>query len=408
MPTGARASMPNGLLERYIVKNPMLFASATSFVDEFWKVVTFLLMLSILVVLHELGHFFMARRSGVRVNEFAVGMGPKVFSWKSSRTGTQYSLRALPIGGYCLMHGEDAKVSEAELQREYREGEEKARPESDNFQSKSPWTRLGIILAGPIANFIIAYFILLFGALAFGVESAAPQPVVGVVVARSPAAVHGLQPGDRIVALDGKPVASGDALVNTINGSLGKRVTIDYQRNGVRYEFTTTPVRCGSLGPVSLQQRDKGCIGFSPFPAFARVGVGAAFVDSAQEYANVASNVFGSYGMLVTHFAKYSRQITGVVGMGQAATTIQDFGWGPYLALAATISFALGVLNLLPIPALDGGRGAFIVAELIRRKPVDPEREGMVHLAGFAVLLMLMVVIAIHDVSRIASGQGVF
>ncbi len=387
----------------------MLFViTAPAFLDESGKIATFLVMLSVLVVLHELGHFLMARRNGVRVNEFAVGMGPKVFGWKSPRTGTQYSLRALPIGGYCLMHGEDAKVSEAELQRDFRQEAPSARRESDNFQSKSPWQRLAIIFAGPVANFIIAYFILLAGALAFGVESPTPQPVVGEVVAHSPAGVHGLQPGDRIVALNGAAVSSGNALVKTINDSLGKRVTIDYVRNGVRYEFATTPVRCASLENVVPSERDKGCIGFSPFPAFARVGVGQAFVVSAQEYGDIASNVFGSYGMLVTHFAKYSGQLTGVVGMGQAATTIQDFGPGPYLALAAMISFALGVLNLLPIPALDGGRGAFIVVELIRRKPVDPEREGMVHLAGFAVLLVLMLVIAIHDVSRIASGQGVF
>ncbi len=386
---------------------PLLATIVT--LDGIGKVVTFLVMLSVLIVLHEFGHFIFARRNGVRVNEFSVGMGPKVFAWKSKRTGTQYSLRWLPIGGYCAMHGEDAKVSEAELQRDYRD-EPVPAADSDNFQSKSPWRRLAIIIAGPIANFIIAYFILLFGALAFGVESpTATQPVVADVVKGSPAAVNGLKPGDRIVAFNGTPVTGGDKLVSDVNGSLGKRITIDYERNGVRYEFDVVPVRCASLqSNVRADERNKGCIGFSPFPGFVRVRIGDAFVASAQEYGGIASNVFGSYGMLVTHFAKYSRQVTGVVGMGQAAATIQDFGPGPYLTLAATISFALGVLNLLPIPALDGGRAAFIVAELIRRKPVDPEREGMVHLAGFAVLIVLMLVLAVHDISRIASGQGVF
>lgn len=387
----------------------MLLAVVT--LDGTLKVLTFLVMLSVLVVLHELGHFILARRNGVRVNEFSVGMGPKILGWKSPRTGTQYSLRALPIGGYCAMHGEDAKASEAEQQREFQH--ERAEPthplDDDNFQAKSPWSRLAIIVAGPLANFVLAYAILLVGALVFGVESPSnAQAVVGQVVARSPAAINGLKPGDRIIALDGAPVSNGDALVSTINGSLGKRVTIDYLRNGVRYEFDTTPVRCESLEPVRPQERDKGCIGFSPFPAFARVGFAQAFVVSAKEYGDIASNVFGSIGLLATDFSKYSSQVTGVVGMGQAATTIQSFGWGPYLALAATISFALGVFNLLPIPALDGGRAAFIVAELIRRKPVDPEREGMVHLAGFAVLLVLMLAIALHDIIRIVSGQGVF
>lgn len=379
--------------------------------DGVLKVVTFVVMLSVLVILHELGHFIMARRNRVRVVEFAVGMGPKIASWTSPRSGTQYSLRAFLIGGYCMMHGEDAKVSEAELQREFREEPPTERAhDDDNFQSKSPWNRLAIILAGPLANFIIAYFILLFGALAFGVESpSATQSVVADVMAGSPAAIGGLRVGDNIVAVNGTHVSNGQSLMDVIHGSLGKTVTIDYLRNGVRYEFDAKTVRCGALnGQVQASERNAGCIGFSPFPAFARVSIGKAFTLSAQEYSDVASNVFGSYGMLVTHFSQYSHQVTGVIGMGQAAATIESFGPGPYLTLAATISFALGVLNLLPIPALDGGRGAFIVAELIRRKPIDPEREGMVHLAGFAVLILLMIVIAAHDISRIASGQGVF
>jgi regulator of sigma E protease len=386
----------------------MLLAAITF--TGFGKVVTFLVMLSVLIVLHELGHFIVARRSGVHVNEFSVGMGPKILGWKSPRTGTQYSLRALPIGGYCAMFGEDAKEGEAEQQREYREHHDAPpRPGADaNFQAKSAWQRLGIIVAGPFANFVVAYIILLVGALAFGVASDTVQPVVAEVVHDSPAALHGLKPGDRILALDGVTVASGDALMNVIHASLGKSLTVDYERNGARYEFDAQPVTCASIGSVQPQIRNKGCIGFTPAPAFARVGVGAAFVASASEYGDVADNVVGSLGLLVTHFTTYASQVSGVVGMGQAATTIQSFGWGPYLTLAATISFALGLFNLLPIPALDGGRMAFVIAEIIRGKPVDPEREGIVHLAGFAVLMMLMLVIAAHDISRIASGQGVF
>ncbi len=390
----------------------MLLAAIT--LTGFGKVVTFLVMLSVLVVLHELGHFIVARRNGVHVNEFSVGMGPRILGWRSPRTGTQYSLRALPIGGYCAMYGEDAKAGEAEQQREYREHHALAPQPADdaNFQAKTPWQRLRIIVAGPVANFILAYVILLFGALTFGVPSTnKEQPVVGDVAQGSPAAINGLKPGDRIIALDGAAISSGDALMNAIHDSLGRTITVDYLRNGLRYEFETQPVPCSSIktaGPIQPQIRDKGCIGFAPFPAYARVGAGEAFVASANEYAYVADNVFSSIGLLVTHFTQYSGQVAGPVGIGQAATTIQDFGWGPYLSLAATISFALGLFNLLPIPALDGGRAAFVVVEIIRGKPIDPEREGMVHLAGFAVILMLLIVITFHDISRIASGQGVF
>ena len=205
----------------------------------FEKVVTFLVMLSILIVLHELGHFVVARRNGVRVNEFAVGFGPKLAGWTSPRTGTQYSLRALPIGGFCAMEGEDNRVSEAEQQREFLSGPAVS---ENNFQAKSPWRRLAIILAGPVANFLLCYLILLIAAFAFGVASdKANQPVVGEVVAGSPAAIAGIRPGDRIVAINNVPVANGRRLVDTIHGALGKKLDLVYVRNGVRMEVYVVP-----------------------------------------------------------------------------------------------------------------------------------------------------------------------
>ncbi len=369
------------------------------------KIVTFLLMLSVLVVLHELGHFVLARRNGVRVNEFAIGMGPKLFGWKSPRSGTLYSLRALPIGGYCAMQGEDGKTSEAEQQREFRVGG----AENDNFQAKSAWRRLAIVLAGPAANFILCYVILLIGALSFGVIGAGShgvvQPVVGIVVPGSPAAVAGLKIGDRIVELDGIAVTNGEKLIDGIHRSLGKRLDLVYVRNGVRNEVYVTSESCAHLGNAGAKKL--GCIGFTPVPQYERVGFPEAVRQSGIEFAGIADQTVGSIVLLVTHFTKYAPQISGVIGMGQVATTIQDWGWGPYLWLAATISFALGLFNLLPIPALDGGRAAFIVAEIVRGKPVDPEKEAMVHIAGFAALMALMLLIAFHDIARIASGNGV-
>jgi regulator of sigma E protease len=362
------------------------------------KILTFLVMLSVLIVLHELGHFIIARRNGVRVNEFAVGMGPKLFGWTSPRSGTLYSLRALPIGGYCAMQGEDGKTSEAEQQREFRET---PHLEQDNFQAKTPWRRLAIVLAGPIANFVLCYVILLTAALAFGVAGNGNQPVVGVLVQGSPAAVAGLRPGDRIVALDGVAVHNGAALVDTIHGSLGKKLDLVYERNGARTEIYVTPAACPIPG------KKWGCIGFSPVPAYRRVGFVDAVRESGTQFRNIADQTVGGIVLLATHFTKYAPQISGPIGMGQLAATVEDWGWGPYFWLAATISFALGLFNLLPIPALDGGRAAFIVAELIRGKPVDPEKEAMVHIAGFAALMALMLLVAFHDIARIASGNGV-
>jgi regulator of sigma E protease len=365
----------------------------------FGKIVTFLVMLSILIVLHELGHFVMARRNGVHVNEFSVGFGPRLAGWTSPRTGTQYSIRALPIGGYCAMEGEDSRVSEAQQQRDFLAGGE---IEESNFQAKPPWRRLAIILAGPIANFILCYAILLVGALAFGVAGDKAQPVVGEVLAGSPAAVAGIRPGDRIIAIDNVPITSGKRLVDTIHAALGKRLDLIYERDGARHEIYVTTTPC----PAQVG-KNFGCIGFQPVPAYERVGFGTAVRQSGDEFVAIANQTFNGLALLVTQFGKYAPEIAGPIGMGQVAATVQDWGWGPYFSLAATISFALGLFNLLPIPALDGGRAAFIVAELIRGRPVDPEKEAMVHIAGFAALMAVIVLVAFHDIARIINGQGI-
>lgn len=413
----------------------MILLAAASLIG-FEKVLTFLIMLSVLIVLHEFGHFVMARRNGVRVNEFAVGFGPRLAAWTSPKSGTIYSIRAFPIGGFCAMEGEDGRVSEAEQQRNFRASRQGGAastahalapmanaqtapqtmtvrratpPDADtttvesNFQSKSPWRRLAIILAGPFANFLLCYVVLLVGALAFGVASdKANQPVVGEVLPGSPAEIAGIRPGDRIVAINNVPVTNGRRLVDTIHASLGHKLDLVYERNGQRTEIFVTPKPCpSSVGRI------RGCIGFSPVPAYERVGFKDAVRESGQEFVGIADQTIGSIVLLVTQFSKYAPQISGPIGMGQVAVTVQDWGWGPYFSLAATISFALGLFNLLPIPALDGGRAAFIIAELIRGRPVDPEKEAIVHLAGFAALMALIMLVAFHDIARIVSGQGV-
>ena len=374
---------------------------------SFEKVLTFLVMLGILVLLHEYGHFIVARRNRVRVNEFAIGMGPKIVGWTSKRSGTLYSIRALPIGGYCAMEGEDGKTSEAEQQRGFRaqtQSDAAAAPDaSANFQAKSTWQRLSIVLAGPVANFILAFVILLVGAIAFGVPSdKVGAAVVTQVVAGTPAAANGLRPGDRVVSLkiEGRDVTAASALIDSIHASLGKHIDVTYSRNTEERTIHVVPVPC----PQNARQ---GCIGFVPQPAFEHVGLIEAVKDSGLEFYNIAGNTFLSIGLLATKFSTYASQVSGPIGMGQAATVVQDFGWGPYFTLAATISFALGLFNLLPLPALDGGRAAFIVAEMLRGKPVDPEKEAMVHITGLAALLALMVLVAFHDIARIVSGKGV-
>ena len=190
-------------------------------------------------------------------------------------SGTQYSLRALPIGGFCAMEGEDNKISEAEQQREFRAGSQRA---DCNFQAKSPWSRLAIILAGPIANFVLCYLILLVGALAFGVASDKSQSARRRrSLAGSPAAIAGIRPGDRIVAIDNVPITSGKSLVDTIHASLGKR--LDWSTSATACATKCTSRRARVPPPVG---RSSGCIGFSPVPAFERVGFCEAVRESGE------------------------------------------------------------------------------------------------------------------------------
>ena len=376
-------------------------ASVGQVENQFEKIVTFLIMLSILVVLHEAGHFFVARRNGVRVNEFALGMGPKLFGWISPRSGTLYSVRALPIGGFCAMQGEDGKTSEAEQQREFLESATPLAQSHDNFQAKTPWQRLAIVVAGPLANFILAFLILLVGALAFGVPGDHPSTTVMLLTPNYPAAAAGIKPFSRIVSIDGVTLSDGDQIVSEFHKSLGKRLHIVFERDGSPHSVYLTPIRCPS------PNEKFGCIGIAPMTVYQHVPVGQAIVESANRFVGIGQATFDGLGKLLTHFTQYGGQASGVIGMGQAAGVVQDLGWGQYFIFAATISFALGLFNLLPVPALDGGRGAFIVAELIRGKPVDPEKEAFVHFVGIAALMGLMLIVAGHDIMRIASGNGI-
>ncbi len=373
-------------------------------VAQIEKTLLFLLTLSVLIVLHELGHFILARRNGVRVNEFAMGFGPKLLKWTSKRSGTTYALNLFPIGGYCAMQGEDGKSSEAEQQRK-AQAEGLTHYEQDNFQAKSVWQRLAIIVAGPAANFLLAFVILFVAAFFFGVaDLKAQQSIVGPLTQGYPAQKSGLQTGDRLIAINGKSAAGGKQFVDIIHASRGKTLALTYSHDGRVRTIPITPIRC----PAETGHPEQGCIGFAPIPVFQRAGFGEAMSTAAFGVVDLTRQTATRILLMIRHPRQYAGSVTGPIGISRAAAVVQDFGWAPYLNLAAIISLSLGFFNLLPIPALDGGRAAFIVAELLRGKPVAPEKEALVHFAGFAVLMLLMIAVAYHDVANIVAGKGVF
>jgi regulator of sigma E protease len=406
---------------------PMLLAFAFPNLDGLEKIVLFLLMLSVLVVLHEGGHFLLARLNGVRVNDFAVGFGPTLLKWTSPRSGTNYRLNLLPIGGYCAMQGEDGKTTESEQQRQFRlehppleaisggsgsvallerpatsEAQPPAVSAADNFQAKTPWQRLSIVVAGPIANFVLAYVILVVAAVTFGVASPSWSTVVGPLQPDSPGAKAGLQLGDRIVSIDGVAYSDGAKLVKKIEASAGIPLQVGFVRKGTPETLTITP-RADKDGT-----RTVGRIGFTRIPLFQRVGLGPAITMAWVEFSDQTVGQLTGIAELIMHPVQHASSLSGPIGMERAASATQDLGWGLYLSLAAAISIALGILNLLPFPALDGGRAVFILAEMLRGRPVDPEKEALVHVTGFALLMVLMVFVAYHDIANIINGKGVF
>jgi regulator of sigma E protease len=363
------------------------------------KIVVFLIMISVVILLHEAGHFIVARRTGVRVNDFALGFGPTLVKWTSPRSGTNYRINLLPIGGYCAMKGEDNKTSEAEQQRHFLEAHV---PESDNFQAKSTWQRLAIILAGPISNFVLAFVILFVAAVGFGIASDKMSARVGPLSDGWPAKQAGLQVGDTILEIDGVAYHEGDAIVKKIHASAGIPLKFTILHQGIERTLTITPR--ADKGPDG---KTVGRIGYIPIAEPRRVGpVEAVGLAWGNLWFVLRANAAG-LASLVVHPSNLSN-VQGVIGMERAASAFQDLGWGLYLQLAAQISVALGILNLLPIPALDGGRAMFIIFEMIRGRPVDPEREALVHFTGFAFLMVLIALVAYHDIANIISGKGVF
>ncbi|MBX9796982.1 RIP metalloprotease [Sphingomonas sp.] len=354
-------------------------------------ILAFVLAIGPLIFLHELGHYLAGRWFGVKAEEFAVGFGQEIAGF-TDRRGTRWKLCAVPIGGYVRFAGDMDASSRTDPDWLNLPPEERAR----TFPAKPLWQKSIIVAAGPVANFIIALIILAGFALAVG--RAEIPATVGAVEQGSAAALAGLSPGDRITALGGRPVASFDDMIQFVHLRPGARVQVDYVHQGT--------ARTAMITIGTHEQKDR-------FGNIARMGrLGIAADAAAIRYVPVApweapGVAIAKMGQILTMM----RDVIGQIILGERS--VKELG-GPlqiakvsgeqftlglphFVFFVALVSINLGVINLLPVPVLDGGHLLFYAIEAVRRRPVDPQVMEWAFRGGLAAVLALMLMVTIND-----------
>lgn len=345
-----------------------------------------ILMFGIMITVHEAGHFVAARLNRIPVREFAIGFGPKLFAWKSRKHPTDFSLRAIPMGGYCAFYGED-------------DGSDAAKANPDSFNNHSVWRRLVTILAGPVMNLLLALVVALAFYLIGGVpkQTGPAETTVVQVNQNSPAAHAGLQPYDKLLAINGTEITNNAAeVIAKASAGDNKELDILVNRPGVgELSLKATPLydreaRRYMIG-VSLQT-------YAP-SEWVRAGLGETFEAAWTTCVNAGATILNGLRNLVFK-GEGLNEMTGFVGITQTIVqTTRESQLQGYLFLMCLISVNLALFNLLPIPGLDGSRMLFLLVEAVRGKPF--KREGYVHAIGMLLLFALMIWINIRDILRL-------
>lgn len=354
-------------------------------------------VLGFLIFVHELGHFLAARWMGVKVLEFGFGYPPRLVKL-FERNGVEYTLNWLPFGGFVRMAGEDGNFDS--------EG---------SLASAAPWRRIVVLFAGPFMNLLTAaviFAVLLLAGTPQFVGDAATLPVEILAISPgSPAEQAGLQVGDVIESMNGQEVRGAEAVSAVIKANAGQEVAIVVHRQAETLTIALTPRR-----PEETPE-GQGAAGIQIGPVIppeaittVRSNPIAAVVGGVQRTVFLIGQMFGGLGMLLRSAVLPAVDmpeggVGGLVAIGRITAEVAREGWKDLLNLTAFLSVNLAILNLLPIPALDGGRIMFALLEMVRRKRIPPEKEAMVHLAGFAVLIAFMVLITFVDVSNWLAGR---
>ncbi len=349
------------------------------------SILVFILIFTVVVIAHEMGHFLIARMNGIRVKEFAIGMGPVIF--QKHKKETNWVIRLFPIGGACVFEGEDV-FEEKE--------EDKENPVEGSYASANIWRRIATVLAGPIFNVLLGLVLALILVGFTGTD----RPVIQALTPGQPAETAGILPGDEIVKMNGERIHlyREISIISYLNK--GEDISIEYKRNGVKYETV--------ISPQYDDEAERYYIGFTGAGEYVKSEGLMVFPYAWYEVRYALSSTVKSLQMLFTGNAN-KEDVSGPVGItliiDDVIETSSPYGISAVVLtlcnFALLLTVNLGVLNMLPIPALDGGRLIFMLIELIRGKPLPPEKEGIVHFIGFAFIILLMIVVLYNDITKL-------
>lgn len=344
------------------------------------NLILFILILGSIVFIHEFGHFIFAKLMGVYVYEFAIGMGPKL--WRKKGKETEYTLRAIPIGGFCMMAGEDLEDDDL-----------KKVPKDKRLQSKKPWQRFLIMFFGAGNNFIFAILLLFLIGLIWGGTSM--EPVITSVTKNSAAAISGIESGDRILEINGHSISTTDDI------SLYLAIADPEEASDIKVEKEDDSVKTYSVQPKKkkvdgevVYQYGIGMVQEKEYGFF------SAIEFTYKKTVSIFKQMAITIGYLFTGGISIS-QLSGPVGIFSIVGNQSSAGIMNIIYLIAFLSINVGFINLIPLPAFDGGHILFILIEKIKGSPVNPETENKIHTIGLFLLMLLMIVITFNDILRL-------
>ncbi len=363
-------------------------------------IVPFVFVMTVVVFFHELGHFLVGRWCGVRVDAFSIGFGPELIA-RTDRHGTRWRLAAIPLGGYVKFHG-DANAASAGSEETVATLPPVER--AVTFAAQPVYERAAIVAAGPIANFILALVILT--GLFYVEGRSILLPRVASVQADSAAAKAGFAPGDIVRSIDGQPVRSFLDMQKVVSASSGVPLTFGIERDGQDVALTATPERRDVKGPLGTASIGVLGVGASTAPSDIsneRLSFGDAVAEAAHDTWFVIDRTAAYVGGLVLGREKPD-QLSGPIGVAGVAGQVARIGVGPLFNLIAILSISIGLLNLVPVPLLDGGHLLYFACEALRGKPISLGAQEFGFKVGLALVSMLMIFATYNDIAHFARG----